>query len=516
KPETNAVKGSGEATVEKTDLSQPAREYSDEEKKLEKFLYNAGSSGNYMPSPRDVVQKDEDYGLNNCYMLGVLIALAERDPKFIKEKLIKLSGKDIIVSLYDYETKVNDEKGGMKQYKQYVYPLEKHEYKLSTDEIEESNIGKWGKHKAKWVFAVEIAFAKLLRDDHAGGEFKESDALDEVLRKPKQSSIATTVITGKNSKLNTFPEFSERQPLKKFPEGANYNEYCIKIRDRILKHLSKSEDASGVMVAAFDGLSNSAISKNKIYKLIKEDPQKWLLGNKTIKDMLREGHTDLSVHCIDFIEGDTPFCESNMYTGDILWDTLVPCLLKHIEEPSFKKFKDLILNVKPNSRWYKLRDRLRDDPKLLEPLDEEWVNEAKKDEEYGSKIEEFLELMTMKKEDFIKSKYFDRVLKLEAAPYLSQNLKGPEYEQFRKRMNLVSFHSYTVLNCFEDKDTKYWYVTLQNAWGRETKIDYSKSKRAKTVKLPPDPVPGAVNVFNMELAHFCKYLRGLSYDKNPK
>lgn len=484
------------------------------EETLEKFLYN--KENNYMPSPQDVIQ----HAANNCYMLGILVSLAEKNPQFIKEKLIKLQGNDIIITLHDYKEETIYTYEERDKTKKYVHPTKKYTYKLSESEIKSySDKIPGDKHKANWVFAVEIAFAKLLRDNHEGTQFKPTDDLRYVVLNAKgEPSVATTVLTGKQSKYNILPPFKDRKTIRKFPEGAKYNDYCIKIRNSILKHLKKSEDASGLMVATFDELSSPAISENQVYKLIKEKPK----SLKNYERYLGTSYTPLAKSCIELINGETTFAKSGVFNS-IDWD-IYNYLKKHINDLGFEKAKQTLIDAGFSSpekgEWY--RWFCDDHPEFALETYELWrsgliekANERDGNEFKVALYEQFKELMegTI---TFAESKCFDIYLKDYIAPYLSKKLEGPEYDEFRKKAGLVSSHAYAILNCFEDPETHYWYVTLQNTWGKETRIDYTKSKRAKTVKFPPDPKPGAVNVFNMELAHFCKYLRAYSYEKNPK
>lgn len=81
-----------------------------------------------------------------------------------------------------------------------------------------------------------------------------------------------------------------------------------------------------------------------------------------------------------------------------------------------------------------------------------------------------------------------------------------------KTLGLITNHAYSVVNCFE-KDG-YRYITLQNPYNEPTSIDYSASKyQPRTLPKPPVHPDGttAPNLFNMELAHFCKHLRYLNY-----
>lgn len=494
-----------------------------EEQFLEEYLYNRNDSGELTPLPTDIGQRS----VKDCSLLSVLITLAAKKPEFIKKTLIKLKSSEITVLLYNY-TRVITKPG------QTIFtPSEKpYEYKMSKDEIDLFIKENGNRHKAKWVYAVEYAFAKLLQQFHATAEYKAKPYLLDLLTNISSASVITA-LTGKTAKTKRMNSYEKRKQGKdqaelpqKFPAKSEYSEYCNKIRQKILKHLGKSKGYPGLLTASFASEIESSNSRSKlVYSYLKTNPKKFLIEDADVQNILWRGHDWGALYFMQMIEYGTPLLDSQFYK-EIILPNLLPFLLSKIKEnaPAFRPFTTIYQTCEKDSTRFLKHPEL---PELFKLSDDQpWQQEWKSDPVYKQSYDDFRELTTIK--DPTESNYFDRMLKERIAPLLVKDKKWITKHddiirssaiQRTERKGIVANHSYAVLDCFEDKNTKYWYVTLQNPWDwtrTEARINYSKSHRPDLQKLSFPPEFEIKTMFNMELADFCKYLYNLSYDKLKK
>ena len=124
----------------------------------------------------------------------------------------------------------------------------------------------------------------------------------------------------------------------------------------------------------------------------------------------------------------------------------------------------------------------------------------------------------IRNELFRNSPPFKKIWKEKLNSWLSEHKDDPGIpKDCKKVFGLIDNHAYSVVGCFEDPkegEIKYRYITLQNPYNKQTYIDYSTSKhQPRTLPISRAQPDGATapNLFNMELAHFCKYLRYLNY-----
>lgn len=468
-------------------------------KSLQNSLYN-NINGTKKPVISDIDQGSYNNlqyfmsgTLNNCYLLTGLMHLAEKDPDFITNNLIKAKDNnenEIEVCLYKIkkEPKIVNKNYALST--TYCTELEPVLYTVTKDEVLNWDTS----HRALWPVVIEIAYAKHAKNMTLQ---KTDEEISDILEQQRPVIRQMIVQNLKAIHGDLFDEVANHNLIESYVNNSLLDAAKIlknnSLPDRAVYSVGTGSDAS-LALSVLTGKSSETLQFDSI--------------NPEILDNISDAQIKAEMKAFSGVDvSDIKKFQSKEYSDNILkiYNQIKNCTQKN------KFVSTAFRGVNPKVTISTLNS------KKLQEIGLETVALDVHLLSGNAKLDPVMTILNLEKSGFLDKNTYEKWLKnnnlsniedLRNADesvqkeFFAKNLDySKKYKISKTKQGISGAHMYLIEDVLEHDGYK--YIVMRNPHQIKSKINYKSSQKiSNNINLPVDFVEN--NKFVMELSHFYK------------